>query len=305
MKRAVHRAQRPPDAPAQQCQLLLTASAQRLAHRPVQLVADELGEPHLRVLFIGHAPVHEEHVESLREQELDERAASAQVEDLRPVDQREHEQDRNRVLAVGSIGSGRASSRDASRRPRAASDRSPRPGSSGSRLRTRMWHAEGGPASRSCSRRFLLRLGPAGGRRRRETRSRTARAQARRAAPPPPAGGARACPRFDEAAGASRVTSARPARRRFRSTRSPKSEPILAIAATFSALRASSTPKLGLETSSSNACAVRDSVCSYSARTCSSGDGGVRSAIAPIPPGLGQPRPSVRARPSPSGLEAS
>ena len=55
-------------------------------------------------------------------------------------------------------------------------------------------------------------------------------------------------------------------------------------AATFSALRASSAPKPGLATSSSNARAVLDSASSYSARTCASGDGVsacLRSAIAP------------------------
>ena len=100
MQRAVHRAQRPPDAPAQQRHLVFSGGPQRLAHRPVQLVADVLGEPHLGVLVIGDAPVDEEHVEAFREQELDERAALAQVEDLGPVDQREHEQDRDRLLAV-------------------------------------------------------------------------------------------------------------------------------------------------------------------------------------------------------------
>ena len=76
-------------------QLGRSACAQRLAHGPVQLVADVILEPHLRVLFAGHAPVDEKHVEPLAEQKLDQRTARAQIEDLGPVDQREHEQHRN------------------------------------------------------------------------------------------------------------------------------------------------------------------------------------------------------------------
>ncbi len=66
----------------------------------MQLVADELGEPHVGVRLVGDAPVDEEHVVSLLEQELDERVPGPQVEDLGPVDQREHEQDRHRMLAL-------------------------------------------------------------------------------------------------------------------------------------------------------------------------------------------------------------
>ena len=74
--------------------------SQRLAHRPVQLIAHELGESHLGVLFVGDAPIDKEDVESLREHELDERVSSSQVEDLGPIDEREHEQYRNRVLTA-------------------------------------------------------------------------------------------------------------------------------------------------------------------------------------------------------------
>ncbi len=99
MKRAVHCAERPADAPAEQRQLLFTGAAQRLANRPVQLVADELGESHVRVGLVGDPPVEEEDVEAFGEQELDERVALAQIEYLRTIDQRKHEQHRDRVLA--------------------------------------------------------------------------------------------------------------------------------------------------------------------------------------------------------------
>jgi len=43
--------------------------------QPVQLVANVILEPHVRVLLVRHAPVDEKHVESLFKQELDQRAA--------------------------------------------------------------------------------------------------------------------------------------------------------------------------------------------------------------------------------------
>ena len=94
--RRVHRHERPADAPAEQRELLLLRRAQRLAHGPRQLVADVGVEAHVGVLVAGHAPVEQEDVVALLEQELDERVARAQVEDVGPVDQREDEQDRQR-----------------------------------------------------------------------------------------------------------------------------------------------------------------------------------------------------------------
>ena len=72
----------------------------------------------------GHAPVDEEDVVALVEQELDERVARAQVEDVGPVDEREDQQDRHRLRARRWSGSGRASSCGASRRRPWASRRS-------------------------------------------------------------------------------------------------------------------------------------------------------------------------------------
>ena len=57
--------------------------------RPRELVADVVVEAHVGVLVVGHAPVEQEDVEALVEQELDERVARAQVEDVGPVDQGE------------------------------------------------------------------------------------------------------------------------------------------------------------------------------------------------------------------------
>ncbi len=63
---------------------------------------------------------------------------------------------------------------------------------------------------------------------------------------------------------------------RLRSTRCPISarRPV-----TFSALRASNTPKLGFDAICSTARAVWDSACSYKLRTCSSGPGVLASAM--------------------------
>ena len=233
MQRAVHRAQRAADAPAQQRQLLLAGGPQRLAYRPVQLVAHELGEPHVGVLFIGDAPIDEEHVEPLLEQELDERAARPEVEDLRPVDQREHEQNRDRVLpsvrAISverrpavrpddvarrltdrGVGDGQDDVRQLERRRRHAGQRPDRAhdgvpvgiGASVPLPRDSRTDCARDPRT-DCAR--ALRADGArglwvdGG------------AEARRAAPPPPATGAPACPRFDAAAG--RAASRPPARR--------------------------------------------------------------------------------------------
>lgn len=49
---AIHRTQRSADALAKQRQLLLADGTQRLPHRPIELVANELGQSHPRVLLI-------------------------------------------------------------------------------------------------------------------------------------------------------------------------------------------------------------------------------------------------------------
>jgi hypothetical protein len=96
---AVHGTYRRADPPAQQRDLVLAA---RAASRgcPSQLVADVPVQAAIGVLVVGHAPVARVDVEALVEQLLDERIARAQVEDVGAVDQREREQDRDRVLAA-------------------------------------------------------------------------------------------------------------------------------------------------------------------------------------------------------------
>ena len=89
----------PADTPAEQAQLVLAGGAQRFADRPWQLVADVVIQAHVGVLVAGHAPVEQEHVIALLEQELNKRVARPQIEDVGAVDQREDEQDRQRVRA--------------------------------------------------------------------------------------------------------------------------------------------------------------------------------------------------------------
>ena len=93
----VQRAQRPADAPSEQAQLVGAGRPQDLAHPPRQRVADVVLEAGVRVLVVGHAPVEQVHVEALVEEELDERMPRPQVEHVRPVDQREHQQHRQRM----------------------------------------------------------------------------------------------------------------------------------------------------------------------------------------------------------------
>src|SRR6185295_19546379 len=59
-------------------------------------------EPLVGVALVRDAPVEEEDVVALVEEELDERVALPQVEDVGAVDEREYEQDRHRVLALAA-----------------------------------------------------------------------------------------------------------------------------------------------------------------------------------------------------------
>ena len=89
--------ERAADAPAERARappVPTRASVSRIA--PRERVADEVVEPDVGVLVAGHAPVDQEDVVALVEQVLDERVPGPQVEDVRPVDQREHEQHRER-----------------------------------------------------------------------------------------------------------------------------------------------------------------------------------------------------------------
>ena len=73
----------PPMHQPSRLSLVLARRTQRLAHGPRQLIADVVVEAHVGVLVAGLAPVEQEHVVALLEQELDERVARTQVEDRR------------------------------------------------------------------------------------------------------------------------------------------------------------------------------------------------------------------------------
>ena len=75
--------------------------AAHLAQRRRDLVAHVVLEAEVGVGLVGHAPVEQEDVVALVEQELDERVARAQVEDVGAVDEGEDEEDRDRVRALG------------------------------------------------------------------------------------------------------------------------------------------------------------------------------------------------------------
>ena len=96
----VHGAERAADAPADERDVVGARRALRLAHAPRQRVADVVVEAGLAVLVVRDAPVEQIDVEALVEQVLDERVPRPQVEDVGPVDQREHKQHRHRVLAL-------------------------------------------------------------------------------------------------------------------------------------------------------------------------------------------------------------
>ena len=91
---AVHGDQRPADAPAEQRDLVLRRSRAASRGSPTGARRTRRSRAPVGVLVARHAPVEQEDVEALLEQELDERVARAQVEDVGPVDQREHEQHR-------------------------------------------------------------------------------------------------------------------------------------------------------------------------------------------------------------------
>ena len=125
--------------------------AAHLAQPRRDLVAHVVLEAQVGVLLVGHAPVEQEDVVALVEQELDERVARAQVEDVGAVDEREHEQDGHRRTCAWSSGSGRASSCGASRPRPWASSRSARRARSGRCWRTRARRSASGPCARGRS----------------------------------------------------------------------------------------------------------------------------------------------------------
>src|SRR3954453_9301809 len=97
VQRAIQERQRAADAPAEHAELVLAARAQHLARGRRDLVADVVVEPEVVVGLVRDAPVEQEDVVALVDQELDERVPAAQVEDVGPVDEGEDEEDRNGV----------------------------------------------------------------------------------------------------------------------------------------------------------------------------------------------------------------
>ena len=66
----------------------------------LKLFADVLLETDVGVLFVRVAPVDQEHVVALVQEVLDERRTRPQVEDVRPIDEGEHQQHRNRMPTI-------------------------------------------------------------------------------------------------------------------------------------------------------------------------------------------------------------
>src|SRR3954465_14090434 len=301
VQRAVQERQRAADAPAEHADLVLAARAQRLADRRRDLVADVVVEPQVVVGLVRDAPVEHEDVEALLEQELDERVAPAQVEDVGPVDEREDEQDRHRVAALRAavavqgrlaVRPDRVLRRGADRRVALGQDR--------------VGELERGDG----------RTG--------ETLERRHDDEERRRRVPglplpllPPERLRDVPLRFDELESSSRssstswrtcssLSSVRPsarvrrlmswrlATRRLRSTRSIASLPMRVTATTFSVIIARSSPKLSRETTRSAAFATRLSASSYSRRTSWSGVG----AGAPSVLGVSALAPPAYARPA-------
>src|SRR4051812_1401524 len=287
VQRAVEQRQRAADAPAEHAELVLAARAQDLAHGRGNLVADVVDEPEVVVGLVGDAPVEQEDVVALLDEELDERVAAAQVEDVGPVDEGEDEQHRNRLRGVrvavavqrrGAVRPDDVLRRRADRRVALGEDgvgeleRGDR--RTGEALERR--HDDGGrrgvrlpvlplapalPLARLVLPPLRLRLVPLADVPSSSRSSSTSW---------------RTCSSLSSvrpSARVSRLMSWRLATRRLRSTRSIASLPIRVSATVFSVTIASSSPKLSRETTRSAALATRLSASSYSRRTSWSGVG--------------------------------
>src|SRR3954447_1812814 len=286
VQRAVEQRQRAADAPAEHAELVLAARAQHLAGGRRDLVADVVVEALVVVGLVRDAPVEEEDVVALLDQELDERVPAAQVEDVRPVDEREDEQhgDGVRRLRVAVAVQRRLAVRpdDVLRR---GADRRVALGEDG------VGELERGDRG----------AGEALERRHDDEERRVVRRRvplplpllARLVLPPlrlrevpffePSPSSSRSsstswrtCSSLSSvrpSARVSRLMSWRLATRRLRSTRSIASLPMRVSATTFSVTMASSSPKLSRDTTRSAALATRLSASSYSRRTSWSGVG--------------------------------
>src|SRR3954466_9612218 len=282
VQRAVEERQRAADAPAEHAELVLAARAQDLAHGRGNLVADVVVEPEVVVGLVGDAPVEQEDVVALVDEELDERVAAAQVEDVGPVDEGENEQDRDRVRRLRVAV---AVQRGLAVRPddvlRRGADR-------------RVALREDGVGELERGDRGS---GEALERRHDDEERRVVRRRGPLPLPLPPAARLelpplrlRDVPFFEPSPSSSRssstswrtcssLSSVRPsarvsrlmswrlATRRLRSTRSIASLPMRVSATTFSVTMASSSPKLSRDTTRSAALATRLSASSYSRRT--------------------------------------
>src|SRR3954462_11968988 len=287
VQRGVEERQRATDAPAEHAELVLAAGPQHLADAGRDLVADVVVEALVGVRLVGDAPVEQEDVVALVDQELDERVARAQVEDVRPVDEGEDEEHRHRLrrLRVAiPVQRGRAVRPDDVLRGRP--DRGVALGEDG------VGELERGDR----------RAGEALERRHDDEERRVLRRPlplplpllARLLLPPlrlrlvpldleglesssrSSSTSWRTCSSLSSvrpSARVSRLMSWRLATRRLRSTRSIASLPMRVSATTFSVTMASSSPKLSRDTTRSAALATRLSASSYSRRTSWSGVG--------------------------------
>src|SRR3954452_4748071 len=288
VQRAVQERHRAADAPAEHAELVLAARAQHLAGGRRDLVADVVVEPEVVVGLVRDAPVEQEDVVALVDQELDERVPAAQVEDVGPVDEGEDEEHRNGVrrLRVAVAVQRRLAMRPDDvlrRRP----DRRVALGEDG------VGELERGYGG----------AGEALERRHDDEERRVVRWRVPLPLPLPllarlelPPLRLRDVPFFEPSPSSSRssstswrtcssLSSVRPsarvsrlmswrlATRRLRSTRSIASLPMRVSATTFSVTMASSSPKLSRDTTRSAALATRLSASSYSRRTSWSGVG--------------------------------